>query len=173
MVFSLLGFWPWKQYSIPMIDSLDLKILAELQKDAGRPQKVLAGVIGLTEATLSKKIKRLFADKVIRKYTIDISYQETGYLFSALTMVKEKQQSDTEVTGRSLAEMPEAIQVYKVTGEWDFVVLWLCKNPEQLDRVVSKVLGHANVDRIQTTFLMRAIKRESGIPLAIVGSQLV
>ena len=155
-----------------MIDFIDLKILAELQKDAGRPQKVLASDLDITEATLSKKIKKLITDKVIRKYTIDVNYSDIGYLFSALTMVKEKKQSDSEVTGRTLVEIPEAIQVYKVTGDWDFVVVWLCKNPEQLDNVVSKVLNHANVDRVQTTFFLRAIKREAGIPLETIINQL-
>jgi DNA-binding Lrp family transcriptional regulator len=155
-----------------VIDFIDLKILAELQKDAGRPQKVLASDLDITEATLSKKIKKLITDKVIRKYTIDVNYSDIGYLFSALTMVKEKKQSDSEVTGRTLVEIPEAIQVYKVTGDWDFVVVWLCKNPEQLDNVVSKVLNHANVDRVQTTFFLRAIKREAGIPLETIINQL-
>jgi DNA-binding Lrp family transcriptional regulator len=155
-----------------VIDSIDLKILAELQKDAGRPQKVLASDLDITEATLSKKIKKLITDKVIRKYTIDVNYSDVGYLFSALTMVKEKKQSDSEVTGRTLVEIPEAIQVYNVTGDWDFVVVWLCKNPEQLDNVVSKVLNHANVDRVQTTFFLRAIKREAGIPLETIINQL-
>ncbi len=153
-----------------MIDDLDLKILIELQKNAGQPQKALADTLGLTESTLSKKIKRLREDGVITRYMADINFSKLGYLFSAISMIKEKRQIDTIATSQVFVEMPEAIHVYKVTGDWDFAVLWLCKSPEDLDRVVSSVHNHPNVDRVETTFLMRALKKEHGVRLEAVAA---
>jgi Lrp/AsnC family leucine-responsive transcriptional regulator len=154
-----------------MADKLDLRILAELQRNAGLPQKVIAANLGITESTLSKKIKQLTDDHVIRRYTIDINYSEIGYMFSAITMVKEKKQPESNATSQALREMPEATQVYKVTGDWDFAIIWLCKNPEDLDDAISKVLDQPNVDRVQTTFFMRSLKKESGVPLDVVLSR--
>lgn len=151
-----------------MVDKVDLAILAELQKNAGLPQKIVAAKLGMTESTLSKKIKKLADDHVLRRYTIDIDYSAIGYLFSAITMLKEKKQSDSDVTAQMLREMPEATQVYKVTGDWDYAIIWLCRDPEHLDDVVSRVLNHQNVDRVQSTFFMRSLKRESGIPLDLI-----
>ncbi len=148
-----------------MVDETDMKILASLQHDAGLPQKVIAGNLGLTEATLSKKIRKLKDDGIIKKYTIEINFAKIGYLFSAVTMVKEKQQSDTESTASFISSLPEAVEIYKVIGEWDFAVLWLCKDPENLDTVLSKVLHHTNVEKVESTFFMRAVKREAGVPL--------
>jgi DNA-binding Lrp family transcriptional regulator len=148
-----------------MIDDVDLRILAELQKNADRPQKVLADDLNLAESTLSKKIKKLRNDGVILRYMADIDYAKIGFLFSAITMIKEKKQADSGKTADPILTMPEAIHVYKVTGDWDFAVLWLCRTPEDLDRVVTAVHNHENIDRVQTTFLMRALKRQPGVRL--------
>lgn len=146
------------------IDDTDLRILAELQQHADLPQKALAARLGLAESTLSKKIRKLRNEGAIVRYVIEIDYAKIGYLFSAFTMVKEKRQADSSAADFMVA-MPEAIHVYKVTGDWDFAVLWLCRTPDDLDRAISAVHNHPNVERVQTEFLMRTLKRDQGVQL--------
>lgn len=148
-----------------MVDEADMRILARLQRNARDSQKVIASDLGITEPTLSKKIKKLEAEKIIRRFTIEIDYSKIGYSLSAMTLIREKKQSDTDNTLEFLCNFPEAIQVYKVTGEWDFGVIWLCRDSERLDDILSKSLNHPNVDKVETTFFMRALKRNNGVSL--------
>jgi DNA-binding Lrp family transcriptional regulator len=150
-----------------MLDDIERRILARLQKSAGEPQKVIAEDIGITEPTLSKRIKKLRVDGILKRYTVDLDYGKAGYGLSAFTFVRERKQSkaDTEVLSDFLKGLPEAIQVYKFAGDWDFFVIWMCRDTDHLDSVLDSVLAHPNVEKTETEILMRALKREHGIPL--------
>ena len=148
-----------------MIDYDDFRILARMQKNAREPQKNVAADLAISEASLSKKINRLYNDHVIRRQTIDIDMSKVGLNISAMTLLKEKKQTDAAGLQALLCNFPEAYQVHKVTGEWDYTVLWNCINPEHLDDVLSKVLDHPNVDKIQTFLFMRTLKQQNSASL--------
>jgi Lrp/AsnC family transcriptional regulator, regulator for asnA, asnC and gidA len=150
-----------------MLDDIERRILARLQKNAGEPQKVIADDIGITEPTLSKRIKKLREDGILKRYTVDLDFGKAGYALSAFSFIREKKQSkaDTEVLSQFLLGVPEAIQVYKFAGDWDFFVIWMCRDTDHLDDVLETVHSHPNVEKTETEILMRALKRETGVPL--------
>jgi DNA-binding Lrp family transcriptional regulator len=144
-----------------MIDLLDFRILASLQNDSRAPQKIIAKGLDISEPSLSKKISKLYDDRVIRRQTVEIDLAKVGLTISALTLLKDKKQSDMAMTQELLCSFPEAYQIHKVTGEWDYAILWNCADPEHLDTVLSKVVEHSNVEKIQTLLFMRTLKREN------------
>lgn len=154
------------------VDHTEFRILARLQQNADDAQKIIADDVGVTEPTLSKKIKKLEKEGVIRRYTVDIDYALLGYSLSALTLLKERRQSNTETdTGAFLCSLREAIQIHKITGKWDFAIIWMCTDSNQLESALSRVSNHPNVEEIETTLLMRALKRDHGIALDSILSQ--
>jgi DNA-binding Lrp family transcriptional regulator len=161
-----------------MLDDHDFQILEELRKDASVQQKLLASKVGLSEPTLSKKIKKLKSDGVIKKYTIDINYAKVGFNFSSLTFVKEKNQTETVRYGIFLSSLSGVSQVFKVAGEWDYVVLWICRNSEELDDSINMILADQNTDNIETILVLRTIAKRGGgasseAPLRERGTEIV
>ena len=135
--------------------------MARLQRNAREPQKNLAADLTISEPTLSKKITRLLDEKVIRRQTVEIDLSRVGLGLSAITLVKERSQSDAASTQALLCAFPEAYQVHKISGDWDYVVMWNCEDSERLDAALVSVVDHPNVEKIQTFVFMRTLKRES------------
>ena len=54
-----------------MLDTIDLKILEELKKDSRQPYNDIAGVVGKTEATVRRRVKKLVNEDIIKRFTIE------------------------------------------------------------------------------------------------------
>lgn len=149
-----------------MIDGTEITILTRLQKNAREKRKLLADDLKITESALSKKIKKLEHTKVIKRYTVELDNAQLGLTISALTLVKEKDSSSRKFdTAADICKIPEAQQVYRIMGDWDFAIIWLCKDAAHLADKVQEVYTNENVERTNTTVLMQELKKENGAPL--------
>ena len=62
------------------IDEVDQAILHALQEDARNPSSAdIAERTGTSDSTVRKRIQRLEADGVIKGYSADVDYQQSGY----------------------------------------------------------------------------------------------
>lgn len=144
------------------MDDLDLRILKRLQINSNDSRKVMANDLGISEPTLSKRISSLTEENFINRFTIDINFSKVGYTLSAITFIKEKNQAATEELGILLSSYVEASHVYRVTGDWDYAIIWLCKNSEELDDCLSRLYkNNINIEELKTEVFLKSIKRQS------------
>ncbi len=71
----------------PMKD-VEKKLIAELMRDSRRSDRELSRVIGVSQPTVSRIVKRLEKEGLIREYTMIPDFQKLGYELVALTFVK-------------------------------------------------------------------------------------
>lgn len=148
-----------------MVDRIDRKILNELYLDSDRSRKVIGKAVNLSEPSLSKKITNLKAEKVIRKFSINIDYDKAGFNTNSVTLIRMHDQhrhKQLELVEK-LRKINEAIEVYSVLGSWDVYVRWLCKSNAHVMEIISKVLmPDETVGHTETITLGEEYKREQG-----------
>jgi DNA-binding Lrp family transcriptional regulator len=72
------------------VKMIERKLIAELMKNSRRSDRELARVIGVSQPTVSRMVKRLEKEGYIREYTIIPDFQKLGYQLVALTLLKLK-----------------------------------------------------------------------------------
>ncbi|MEA5162246.1 AsnC family transcriptional regulator [Cereibacter johrii] len=64
-----------------VMDDLDGKIIGLLAEDARKPLTEVAGQVGLSTSAVNERVRRLVAQGVIRRFTVDASPEALGCRF--------------------------------------------------------------------------------------------
>ena len=70
---------------------VEVRLIAELLKNSRRSDRELSKALGVSQPTVSRTIKRLEKDGIIREYTIIPDFGKLGYGILAFTFVKLKE----------------------------------------------------------------------------------
>jgi Lrp/AsnC family transcriptional regulator for asnA, asnC and gidA len=134
------------------IDSIDLKILAELQKDANISVPKLSKKINVNPSVAYSRIKRLTKRQLIKRFTIEVNDDVLGFNVSAVIGLN----IDSKVREQILEEMlrMEGIRdIYEVTGRFDLLVRVKARSLDDLHSMVSAKMGKLNGVNHSETFI--------------------
>ncbi len=151
-----------------MLDTLDKKILIELQKDARISNTELARRINLSPPATLTRVKRLEEDGFIQSYAAIVNRQKAGYDLLCFISVSLQLHDTDQVTGfiKIIKEMPEVLECHHVTGEYDYLLKVVTRNTEDLeDFLMNRLTPVSGVARIHTNLVLREAKSTSEIPL--------
>lgn len=151
------------------LDDFDLKILMEVQRDAQLPQVELGARVNLSTAAVSRRLRRLSDEGVIRHYTAVVAPEKVGYPLTIVATVEvESEQIDLlDAMKRTFAACPEIQQCYYVAGEWDFVLIMTVRNMEEYAALTRQLFfSNNNVKRFKTLVSMNSVKVGLGVPVA-------
>jgi Lrp/AsnC family leucine-responsive transcriptional regulator len=143
------------------IDSIDRKILAELQADASLPNTELADRVGLTPAPCLRRVNNLVDSGLIKRYTIEIDDKQLGFGLSALvevTLAKHTTQSARTFL-KAIQGKREIVGCHMVTGDCDFILRIVTTNIEAYRKLIWEDL-HAieNVQKMRSSIILETFK---------------
>jgi Lrp/AsnC family leucine-responsive transcriptional regulator len=116
------------------IDQYDKKILQLLQEDARMSHAEIGRQIHLSQPAVSERIKRLESSNIIRGYRADINPKALGYDITAMIRVSTQQ---GRPYAQYVADCPEIIDCYTVTGEDGAVMKVLATDVEHLQQIIN------------------------------------
>jgi DNA-binding Lrp family transcriptional regulator len=70
------------------LKGLELRLVSELMKNSRRSDRELARAIGTSQPTVSRTIKKLEKQGIIKEYTMIPDFSKLGYKILAITFVK-------------------------------------------------------------------------------------
>ncbi|MGE7956127.1 Lrp/AsnC family transcriptional regulator [Pseudomonas sp. NPDC089530] len=149
------------------LDTYDLKLLAELQRDARTPQSELGLRVNLSTAAVNRRLKRLTDEGVIERYSAVIAPQALGYELSIIVEVEvESERIDQlDALKRSFQACPQVQQCYYVAGECDFVLIFAVRNMAQYNELTRELFfENNNVKRFKTLVAMSRVKVGLEVP---------
>lgn len=154
------------------IDALDLRILDELQRDAGVSNVALAQRVGTSAATCLRRVGRLRNMGVIERHVALLSAEKlapsTGWALTAIAEVTLDRQGDeawAEFEAR-LAHDDAVRQCYRVSPGPDFVLVLVARDmPDYLATAQRLFTSDANVRNVKTYFSIKRSKFLPGLPL--------
>jgi len=106
------------------LDGVDDALVRQLVEDGRRPNVDLAGRVGVAASTALTRVKALLDRGVIRGVHADVDPVEVGAPVQAILALRLRAHDAANVRGfiRRVADMPEVIQVFHVSGVEDFLV---------------------------------------------------
>jgi Lrp/AsnC family leucine-responsive transcriptional regulator len=124
------------------MDSVDGRILAELQRDGRATMADLAPRVGLTPTPCLRRVKRLEAEGIIKGYAAIVDPAKVGRQLQAFVEVKLQDHADATVQAfrKSLQTREEVVACYFMTGEIDFLLHVMVPDLETFSRFSLKVL---------------------------------
>jgi len=114
-------------------DIHDIRILAELQRDARLTMAELGRRVHLSQPATTERVRKLEAAKIITGYHAQIDRQALGYGIHALVRVGR---ADLARMTKLAREMPEVLSCYNVTGDDSWVLEIVVVDVAHLESVV-------------------------------------
>jgi Lrp/AsnC family leucine-responsive transcriptional regulator len=148
----------------PSFDRHDMAILRVLLDDSRKTLQEISAVVGLSPTTCWSRIKKLEGAGVIRRYTVEIDNALLGYRDSVIVHVTLE--SHTEETlyefGRVLATIPEVLEAYLVSGEYDYCIRIAVRDTRDYERLLrEKLYKIPGIRHSKSSFVLRVLKQTS------------
>ena len=151
-----------------MLDDLDKTILRLLQAEGRISNVDLARRISLSPPATYARMKQLEKEGYIRKFTALIDREKAGYdllcfIHVALQMHELEQ---VERFRNQMQEIPEVLECYHITGEYDYLLKVVLHNRKDLERfLVDSLTPIPGVARIHTSLALTEVKTTTELPL--------
>jgi DNA-binding Lrp family transcriptional regulator len=90
-----------------MMKDVELKLISELMKNSRRSDRELAKVLGVSQPTVSRTIKRLEKEGYIKEYTIVPDFLKLGYQIMGVTLIKRSEPADKDTSTETRKKVAE------------------------------------------------------------------
>ncbi|WP_241505881.1 Lrp/AsnC family transcriptional regulator [Parahaliea mediterranea] len=143
----------------PQLDEVDHRIIALLREDGRMPFRALAKALGLTEATVRSRVRRLEESNTMRVVAVT-DIEAAGY--NLLLAVGVQVESRTpESVARELAAIPEVFSVNVVVGTHDIEALVVAEDQAALHRLLSdRLAALPGVRRLTPSLAVNVLKNQ-------------
>jgi DNA-binding Lrp family transcriptional regulator len=146
---------------ISSLDEKDMMILRVLQHNARATVKEIADKIHLSTTPVHERIKRMEEAGVIRQYAtlLDHTKVNKGLMVICYVSLKQHNKNAGAKFIKSIQEMPEVIECYNISGEFDFMLKVVAENMDDYYHFhVNKLSQAENIGHVQSVFVMGVIK---------------
>src|SRR5918994_3419179 len=112
------------------LDRIDVRLLAELQRDADRPNVELARLVGLSPAATLNRVRRLKESGVIRAISARLDSAAAGFALQVYVMVTlaRHEHSANRRFEEAVLALPQVIAADSVTGEVDAMLMVVARD---------------------------------------------
>lgn len=150
------------------LDATDIRILAELQKDAGRTNLDLAASVGLSPSPCLARVRALEAAGVIARRVALLDPARLGPSVSMVVQVTLERQTDAllEAFETAVNGFPEVMECYLMTGDSDYLLRVVVRDTAAFrDFVIDRLTKAPGVANIRSSIALKQVKYETSLPL--------
>jgi Lrp/AsnC family leucine-responsive transcriptional regulator len=149
-------------------DALDLRILAELQRDSSLSNVELARRVHLSPSPCLARVRALEAAGVIRHYVALLDPAPLGLHLNVFISISLKQQNRAalEAFEASVCARDEVMECYLMTGDADYLLRVAVADMAALERFILEQLSPiAQVEKIRSSFALKQVRYKTALPL--------
>jgi Lrp/AsnC family leucine-responsive transcriptional regulator len=126
----------------------------------------IAREVGLAPSAVLERIRKLEHCGAIKGYSALVDAKVLGQRMLAFVAVQTAEQPGEERIARSLARMPEVLEVHHVAGEDCFLVKLRARDAEHVGELLKKKIGRIpGVRSTRTTIVLGTEKETSVLPI--------
>jgi Lrp/AsnC family leucine-responsive transcriptional regulator len=150
------------------LDDTDRAILQHLQREARISNAALARRVDLSPPGLQKRLRKLEESGVIERYVTLVNREALGFDMLCIVQVT-LQRHEQEAVGRFrciVQQMPEVLECYHLTGEFDYLLKVVVHNRRHLEQFLLEMLTPIpGMDKIRTSLVLSEVKASTCIPI--------
>lgn len=150
------------------LDTLDLRILGELQSDGSLPNVELARRIGLSPSPCLARVKALQQSGVIRQYVALLDAQQLGLELNVFISISLKQQTKAALGAfeAKICARDEVMECYLMSGDADYLIRVALPDMAALERFILEHLSTMKeVEKIRSSFALKQVRYKTALPL--------
>ncbi len=144
------------------LDPIDKRLLEILQNDAKTTYSKISEMLGISEATVHVRIKKLIKTGVIKRFQAIVDPEKVGKEVLAIVAITAEPQKYEHVL-EQLKGMPDVYEVYDVTGEYYTITKVRVRDRNELAKVLDQIGKIDGVISTRTMYVLRVIKEETRI----------
>lgn len=152
------------------LDSVDRKILHDLQDDGRMTNVDLATRAGISAPPCLRRVRALEESGVIRGYHADIDGEALGYTVTIFAFVGLTSQAETDLQDfeAMVADCEMVRECHMLMGETDFLLKIVAHDWDDFQRFLTTKLTPApNVSHVKTALSIRSRKNRPGVPVML------
>jgi len=155
------------------MDEIDLRILDLLQRDARLTVNDIAERIHLSPTPVWRRIQKLEEDGVItgRVALLDPAKLQVGVTVFAAIRTNQHNAAWLERFARAVDAMPEVVEVYRMSGDVDYLLRIVVPDIAGYDAVYQKLIRSVDVFDVSSSFAMVRLKSTTALPLHFVRTE--
>ncbi|MFQ6095019.1 MAG: Lrp/AsnC family transcriptional regulator [Candidatus Bathyarchaeia archaeon] len=148
----------------PEIDEIDRVILEMLQEDARVSFREIAERVGVSEATIFVRVRKLLNKGIIKRFTTLVSPERVGKSLTAFVLIDADPKKLQSVFD-ALSGIDEIYEIYDVTGSFYAIIKIRTGNREELKDIIDRIGLIDGVTRTETAIVLKCIKENTKIKL--------
>jgi len=151
-----------------LLDRFDISLLTALQQNAYATNQQVGEQIHLSASQVSRRIQRLEANGIIRRYVALLDPGALGLGVRAITYVTLTRHGGDEGLAfeREIATFPEVLECYSVAGESDYILQIVAVSLSVLsENVLRRLTRIQGVGNIRSNIVLNCIKSSTEMPL--------
>ncbi len=148
------------------LDQIDKKILQKLQKNSKITNKELSNTLNLSVTAIFERIKRLERNKIISGYVAILHPEKVERSFMVFCQIKLIQHTKSNVMKfeAEVVKLPEVLECYHVSGEYDYILKVLVKDMEAYrEFMLTKLTTLDHIGSTQSTFSINQVKSTTAL----------
>ena len=150
-----------------MMDDIDLKIMRALQNNARISNQALADKVGLSPSPCWNRVKRLEREGVIKSYVTKFDPSKLGLPDTAIIEVIMERHDDQVFVNfeKEIRLIPEVLEVYLVTGEYDYFIKVAVTGTRGYDKFMRQTLLKVPGIRHTRSSLILSSVKDTSLPI--------
>lgn len=148
------------------LDTIDVKLINELQKDGKQSIKQLAGKVNLSVTPTHERIKRLESSGIIKQYVALIDPQVLNInlvVYCQVTLVKHQEIYFKEFEAY-VQQLDEVLEVSYIAGSYDYLLKIVLSDMKEYQEFILKKMSQLKiVSNMQSSFVITQVKNETSI----------
>lgn len=149
------------------MDSIDRKILRELQRDCSGSIAEIADRAGVSQTPCWRRIKKLEEAGYIKQRVALLDQDLLNLGMTAYVMIKTSHHDDSWLDrfSEGVSLIPEVIEIHRMAGDIDYLLKIVATDMSDYDRIYKRLITVAELFDVSASFSMERIKSSTELPL--------
>jgi len=144
------------------IDERDLALLRLLEDDSRIAWRRIARELGVSEATVYLRVKKLTQDGVLEGYTIKVNPVRLGLTATIFALMRVEAREIRKIR-RQLRKLRFISEVYEITGHYHFLVKIMAPTFTEAAKAIDDLMNLEGVVEVSTFTALRKIRDGSKV----------
>ncbi|MPZ62953.1 MAG: AsnC family transcriptional regulator [Propionibacteriales bacterium] len=149
----------------PPIDQLDARIVGLFATEPRVGVLEASRRLGVARGTVQARLDRLQSNGVIRDWGPSLDPAAIGYPVMAFATLEIRQGAGHDVVAAHLAEIPEVLEAFTITGAGDMWCRIVGRSNADLQRVIDRVVAFEGIVRTSTVIALATQIEHRVLPL--------
>lgn len=149
------------------LDTLDRKILAELQADAAQSLDEIARKVGASKTPVWNRIRKHRASGLIVVETVVLDAEKLGLeaCFFVLVRTSEHEKTWQDRFLKTLRDRPEVLEAHRLAGDIDYILKVRVANAKAYDVFYQALIAEVRIFNVTALLSMEEIKATTVLPV--------